>query len=179
MNDYSIRDMCRELASYDWDKLADRLCRLNQRDRAGTTYPDGFKARTISGDIPANDPEAMTPVERAADLRAFGTPEKDEVHLANVHALSALSQAHLAAGSLIDHVRRGEEVQRLDKPIGQTATPCKVGECDSPAVKNGFCDTDNRFNLRHLAEHNEPAPMGVLEENARNRKPGKKQRTSA
>lgn len=194
MNDHSIRDMCRELASYDWDKIADRLCRLNQRDRAGTTYPDGYRARTISGDIPANDPEAMTPVERAADVRGFGgvtagppdwkgdpdgsetarAPEVDEVHKANVHALSALSQAHLAAGSLIDHVRRGEDVQKPERPIGQTSTPCKVDGCDSPAVKRGFCDTCNRADLRYQEKHNEPMPLGQLEENARKRQPQKR-----
>lgn len=142
MNDHTIRDMCCDLAAYDWDKLADRLCKLNQRDRAGTTWPDGFKARTISGDIPANDPEAMTPVERAADLRAFGTPEPDEVHRANVHALSALSQAHLAAGSLIDHVRRGLQLGEYEKPVGKSPTPCKseVNGCDGTANKRGWCD---------------------------------------
>lgn len=185
-----IRDECSTLAEIEWDKIADRLVDLYYRDREGTTIPDGRPSQTLNTDIPAADPEALTPTERAVNAHLFagtgskrtgdktGKLERDPLHDAFVRARAALGQAALAVGPLLDNLSAAKEVQTLRKPVGQTSTPCKVGPCDSPASKNGFCDTDNRFNLRYIEQHNEPAPIGLLEENARKRQPQKRRQSA-
>lgn len=202
MRDAQIDDMVDELEAFDWVSLRKRLKRLNQRDRAGTVIPDGYSSRTINGDIPAKDPEALTPTERVADVRGFegvragppilqgphkGEPdgsetarplERDPVHEANVHALSALGQAITALGGLVNHLCRGEDVQKWEKPIGQTSTPCKIGPCDTEAIKRGFCDTCNRADLRWQEKHNEPMPVALMEQAAEQRQTKKRRRVA-
>ena len=163
MNAYDIDRLFGELAAFDLDALCKRVTRLNDRDRAGTTIPDGYGSRTLNTDIVASDPEALTPTERAADRRAFGRPERDLVHEANIHALSALNQALTALCGVLDSVKRGEELQRWERPIGHTVTPCKLDGCNDAAQMRGMCGTHYRRALRWEHEHNgEEIPLGEL-----------------
>jgi hypothetical protein len=181
-----IRDECRLLSEIDWDKIADRLVAMYRNDRHGTTIPDGRPTKTLNTEIPAADPEALTSTEAAVNARVFagtgdkrtgdktGKLERDPLHEAFVRARAALGQMALAINPLLDNLNAAKEAQTYVKPVGQTSTPCKVEGCDSPAVKRGYCDTDNRAALRWEAEHNEPIPPAKLEENARNRQPQKR-----
>jgi hypothetical protein len=172
LNAYDIDRLFSELAAFDLDALAKRVKRLNERDRAGTTIPDGYGSRTLNTDIPASDPEALTPTERAADRRAFGRPERDLVHEANIHCLSALRQALTAIEGVLDSVKRGEELQRWEKPVGQTSTPCKADGCDGPAVARGWCDPCRKWIGRNpTADGLDPVtvPSSVIEERTKRR----------
>lgn len=196
MRDAQIDDMVDELEAFDWVSLRKRLKRLNQRDRAGTVIPDGYSSRTINGDIPAKDPEALTPTERVADVRGFegvragppilqgphkGEPdgsetarplERDPVHEANVHALSALGQAITALGGLVNHLCRGEDVQKYEKPVGHQAPQCRSEGCDGPAVARGWCDPCRKWISRNpTADGLDPVtvPVSVIDERTKRR----------
>ena len=148
MTVHQIREDCQALKR-DWDKIADRLTRVADRDRSGGTVPDGYPRRTLQTDIPANDPESLTSVEQAADDRAFGRLERDPVHEAVAHARSALSQAALAVGSLMDNLKRAEELGVWVKPAGHTSTECCEPGCDDAAEKAGRCGADYMRKYRY------------------------------
>ena len=147
-----IRDECRLLGEIQWDKVADRLIAMYRHDRAGSTVPDGRPTQTMSTDIPAADPEALTPTERAVNAVVFagtgsketrdktGKIERDPYREAYVRARAALGQAALAAPTIIDNVRAGSQVQTWERPAGQTAPECKTTDCNGVSVARGLCN---------------------------------------
>ena len=196
VNDSRIDDMVDELEAFDWVKLRQRLKRLNQRDRAGSVIPDGYASKTLNTDVPANDPEALTPVERTADVRGFAgvkagplvkgedgkerpdgsdtarLPERDPVHEANVHALSALSQAVTAVDGVVASLNRGEELQRWEKPAGHQAPQCRSEGCDGPAVARGWCDPCRKWISRNpTSDGLDPVtvPVSVIDKRTKRR----------
>jgi hypothetical protein len=167
-----IRDECRALAEMDWDQIADRLVRMYLNDRTGTSVPDGRPTKTLNTDIPAADPEALTPTEQAVNARLFagtgsketgdktGRLEPDPVHDAYVRARAALGQMTLALTPLMDNLNAGKAAQKPEKP-GKTTAPCKLDGCEADNFKRGLCEADYWVAYRWEKDHNgEPIPLG-------------------
>jgi hypothetical protein len=179
-----IRDECSTLATVQWDSIAKRLEEMYYRDREGSTIPDGRPTQTLSTDIPAADPEALTPTERAANQHLFagtgstrtqdktGRLEADPLHDAYVRARAALGQAALAVDTLVDNLLAAKEAQTYQKPMGHTTTKCCEPGCEDMAEKAGRCNADYMRKYRYEKDNpGQTCPPLTAEELAKRNPP--------
>lgn len=114
---HEINDQIRQLRKINWSDLERRLTAALDRDRTGSTRPDGYPAGTLGG---GRGSAELTSTESAAEQRAFGRTT-DPLRLHVEHAVAALTQAVDATTKL---TARLDTIDRLASPV--EPEPCEA-----------------------------------------------------
>jgi hypothetical protein len=105
------------------DSMRGQLLAAIERERAGTTRPDGWPSAIGPGGDAARR-QLPSPAERAAERRAAGAYEPDRHRQLTLGAIEALGSAVAAVWSLRCRLDALEALRGTQAPIRQTCAAC-------------------------------------------------------